>query len=432
MKRSGRPRSQDRLARAAAVALLSSEGSSPGLIAKELELTASETSKLAALATSRGLMTKRIELGPGWGSGHESAATQLLGRSTVPLRVVLQRAGEARLITPPLTVRVFPTTIADWPDRLAEFGRASAGYVRKLIQSAASVGFSWGETLYGVCRGVERLSTPGSTPQRLIRMFPICGEPLAGLSSHSASMLASRFSEAINGTALHVPSLASIPFMVPLNFRDDAPLNGGWLSEVDTIKKLAGRVSAQIEIFGDRFGSSRPTRRRPRKRAWIDDVSMIVTSVGQQDLPFGRIEDEVLESSGLNRASLRAIAAAEIAGVILPKPEAELSSADGRRIERIQNHWLGLSIESLARCAERARRNGASSPSAMGVVVVALGASKASAVLECMCRYGGLVTHLVCDGELEARLRVLLDSQLRLVETTASPSSTRPSNASGK
>jgi DNA-binding transcriptional regulator LsrR (DeoR family) len=400
----------------AAVALLTVEGAKTSEIKETLDLSEREVARLRDLAGRERLLSQRVELGPGWTRAHEVAAKELLRRSDPRLRELLGRADRAGLIVAPLSIRVFPTVGADWQMRLTEFGRACAGHVRRLIQSTQSVGFTWGESLYSVCRGVEGLPQADGQKRRIVRMFPVCGEPFGGRNIHSASMIASRFAEAINGPGESVPSLASMPLMVPLDFRDAKPERSKrdpeWLSEVEVVKKLAGLVDAQFDIFGRRLRASGSSL-SGRQRAWVDRVSMIVTSVGQENLPFGRIQDDVLKPWGLARERVRSIAAAEIAGLLLPRPDDELSAVDRQLLARIEDHWLGIPRKALLECAARARRKTPSSRSA-GVVVVAAGKSKASGVLECMRpRQGGLVSHLVCDSDLDVRLRELIGRELR-------------------
>jgi hypothetical protein len=416
MRRVGRPRSEGRRARMAAVALLTVEGERTSAIKETLDLSEREVVRLRGLAARDGLLSQRVELGPGWTRAHEVAAKELLRRSDPQLRELLRKAERAGLIVAPLSIRVFPTVRADWQIRLTEFGRACAGHIRRLIGSAQSVGYTWGESLYSVCRGVEGLSQTGGQTRRRVRMFPVCGEPFGSRSIHSASMIASRFAEAINGTAESVPSLASMPLMVPLDFRDTKPErkkgDPEWLSEVGVVKKLAGLVDAQFDIFGRRLRASGSGRQR--QRAWVDRVSMIVTSVGQENLPFGRIQDDVLKPWGLARERVRSIAAAEIAGLLLPRPDDELNALDRQLLARIEDHWLGIPRQALFECAARARLQQASSPRSAGVVVVAAGISIASGVFECMRpRHGGLVSHLVCDSDLDVRLRELIGAELR-------------------
>jgi hypothetical protein len=117
----------------------------------------------------------------------------------------------------------------------------------------------------------------------------------------------------------------------------------------------------------------------------------------------------------LARERVRSIAAGEIAGLLLPRPDDELNALDRQLLARIEDHWLGIPRKALFECAARARRQHASSPRSAGVVVVvAAGKSKASGVFECMRpRHGGLVSHLVCDSDLGVRLRELIGAELR-------------------
>ena len=76
--------------------------------------------------------------------------------------------------------------------------------------------------------------------------------------------------------------------------------------------------------------------------------------------------------------------------------------------------YAGISLDSIAKCAQRARIAAMSRKKATGgVVLIAAGRQKAAVVLECMMVHGGLVSHLVIDTDLEAEPRRRIGSEIR-------------------
>jgi DNA-binding transcriptional regulator LsrR (DeoR family) len=67
-------------------------------------------------------------------------------------------------------------------------------------------------------------------------------------------------------------------------------------------------------------------------------------------------------------------------------------------VRGINDRWAGVRLEHLARCA-RAATGGAGRA---GVIVLAVGRSKAEVVLECV--RGGLVNELIVDHDLAQAL----------------------------
>jgi hypothetical protein len=243
------------------------------------------------------------------------------------------------LLTKPLSIRVFPSVHyneQNWEERLDHFGMMSAPYIRKLLCKSSSVGVSWGGTIDAITRGIEQSRRP-STPRRPVLMLPVCGEPLGyavGTVRLSATSFASRLAVAINGSAKHTRSLSAVPSFIPIDFRDES---AGALSEVDVVKKLMGRVPSHAEIFG---GESPVVSNRGRmRRPWIKRLSMVLTSVGLDGIPFGQGSAAYLKAAGLSPERVRQFASTDISGIILER--ANLSSENTKLLQRIRNHWTG-------------------------------------------------------------------------------------------
>ena len=408
-----------------AVAYMLREGQRATDVAASLNIKPYAVTKLKRACERAGLLAAAPPVaGPNWTSEMEKTARRYLGYGLqTRLKQLLDDAGHRGLLVPPLQIRVYPSLHRDdreWQDRLDHFGRLSASYVRSLILSTSSVGVSWGRTLDAVVSGIEKLRPASRGRVRGIWFMPICGEPLGRIADNfrsSSSTHSARLAEAINGSRKHTRSLSAVPFMIPIDF-GDAPIGGDSgsirLSEIEVVKKLIGRVPAHAEIFGDWAGQT-ASRRKYLRQPWISRLSMVLTSVGTDGLPFGQGGVEYLDSAGLTVDRVRQVAVADISGVLLSRePSPKLNECpEPNLLQRIESHWTGISRAALAGCAARARKAyRLGKRGRIGVVVTAIGKAKAPVILECMKRHGGLISHLVIDSELEDQLSSLISSQL--------------------
>jgi DNA-binding transcriptional regulator LsrR (DeoR family) len=382
-----------------------SEGAGNDEIASRLGIGTYEVSKRKKEAEQEGLLEPAIPtLTSSWNSGMYREAAEAVGPPQ--LMDHLSEAASRGLLVAPASVRVYSTPdvgAADWPARLDQLGHRCAAWIRSLIWRAQIVGVSWGGTLEGVVTGIERLPRRARRGQP-IWMIPVCGEPLGRLPDRSsASALAQRLDQAINGDRRHSLSLSAVPFLIPIDFHGAADPHSA--DEVAVVKKLIARVPAHAMIFGgsspDRRRSKTPTAGPPM----ADRVSMVLTSVGPQEHPFGYGGEEFLRSAGFKAAQLPQLALSDVSGLLLERED--LSPGQRKLAARIECHWTGISMERLKLCAQRARKQ----RKAPGVVAVAAGASKATVVIECMRR--GLLNHLVIDDDCEHEMRVRLQSLLR-------------------
>lgn len=424
----GRPTNPKTIEKTLAVAYMLREGQRVTDIATNLSIKPYAVTKLKRAAERAGLLAPAPPVaGPNWTSEMEGTARRFLGHGTQNrLKRLLDDAGRRGLLVPPLHIRVYPSlhrNDREWQDRLDHFGRLSASYVRSLILSASSVGVSWGRTLDAVVSGVEKLRPAKRDRERAIWFLPVCGEPLGRVDDNfrsSATTLSARLAEAVNGSRKHTRSLSVVPFMIPIDFRDAVGnvSDPSRLAEVEVVKKLIARVPAHAEIFGDWVGNApRQPARKYDRQPWISRLSMVLTSVGTDGLPFGHGGSEYLASAGLTSDGVRQVAFADISGVLLFREPAH--GQDGglgpNLRQRIESHWTGISREALANCAARARKAHSLGQSGkVGVVVSAIGRAKANVILECMKRDPGLVSHLIIDSDLEDHLCNLVDSRLRV------------------
>jgi DNA-binding transcriptional regulator LsrR (DeoR family) len=131
----------------------------------------------------------------------------------------------------------------------------------------------------------------------------------------------------------------------------------------------------------------------------INKIDMLLTSVGPPDRPLGWLGDDLLRAVGLKRAQVAQLVEGDISGVLLPRQGRDIK-LDGH-LEKIRGAWTGITMDDLKRCHERAQRNGMP-----GVVVIALGKNKATAVAEVIRL--GICDHLFIDRELSENLKKAL------------------------
>ena len=216
-------------------------------------------------------------------------------------------------------------------------------------------------------------------------VIPLLGEPLGRtITQHSSSVLASKLAETFNpnvrpGSTL---SLAPVPALIP---------EGMTKAEIRAIRKLIGRITAYHEIYGAEESDSHG---KGKFVPWIGRVDAILTSISAQERPLGFDDDRLVRAAGIRRERLNELVIGDLCGAVIPRPH--LDSASKNEIESIMERWTGVSLTQLEACANRAR-NGAP-----GIIVLAIGANKASVVHEALRR--GLIQHLFMDEDLADRL----------------------------
>jgi DNA-binding transcriptional regulator LsrR (DeoR family) len=259
----------------------------------------------------------------------------------------------------------------DWTLRLEQFGREAAPLVRGLLNRSRICGVSWGETLGNLVTGLARLERSPVQGKRGHEFVPVVGHVVEwGPTKASSFTLAQRLDEIVNGDYQHKRSFP----------------------EARVADTPGGEGSVELaEIFGGPGSVG--------KRPWIDRLDMLLTSVGPKDRPLGHHSGTFLKSLGVTHGELRAAVDGDIAGALLAKPG--ISEADRALIQRILIRWIGIRETQVSECVARAHKLG--SP---GVLVVAIGASKARSIEQVLSR--GLSNHIVCDKDLsDALLRIL-------------------------
>jgi DNA-binding transcriptional regulator LsrR (DeoR family) len=142
-------------------------------------------------------------------------------------------------------------------------------------------------------------------------------------------------------------------------------------------------------IFGDSFTPG-----------LIETLDTVLTSTGGFGEHYHAFRNDVIEDPGFTRERLGEFAEGDIAGVLIGKDG--LTKTQAKDLDTIRKLWTGIRIEQLRQISANARNNGHP-----GVILCAIGASKADIVLAAIIREK-LVNHLFIDETLAARLQELL------------------------
>lgn len=291
-------------------------------------------------------------------------------------------------------VRVFPTPYLSssketFSLRTEEFGHAAAGCAEELLrQSTRRIGVSWGTTVANLVSAMEMLGCAAPRKRNPIMFLPLSGEPLGMATTHfSASTLAGRLNELLNGSKKFAHSLAAVPALIPKSFST---------KDVTIIRRFITHVEAYKDIFYGGSGGS------AQNEPLIETIDTVITSVGAAETTLGWGEDEFGRTASFNRVDLKELIIGDISGVLIPKPN--LKNPERKKLHLIEERWTGVKEVHLKECARKANENKTS-----GVIIATIGANKGEIVLECIKR--GLVNHLLIDQDLADKLRGLLDQE---------------------
>jgi DNA-binding transcriptional regulator LsrR (DeoR family) len=312
-----------------------------------------------------------------------------------PLQEVLTKIGDGA-VEPPV-LHIFPshsrtTSRLTWQFRIEEFCDDCAADLLEVIESSSVIGVAWGRTIAKAIGAMDQKKRPseGRAPAQAKKtVIPLLGEPL-GRSAHeySSSVLAYRLAEALdpNTQLSEILSLAPVPAMIP------ADMTKG---EVRAIRKLIGKITAYRQIYGtDQEESKGKDQREP----WIDRVDAILTSISPQERPLGFDDDLLIRAAEIDRGRFNNLILGDLCGVVIPR--SNLDNVAKAEVENIMARWTGVKMGHLQDCARRALNR--TPDRAPGVIVLAIGANKATVVYEALRK--GLIQHLFTDEDLADRL----------------------------
>jgi DNA-binding transcriptional regulator LsrR (DeoR family) len=375
-KRAG-PR--DVLREAQAAAYLYSQGNDQARIGGVLRVSQAEVSRLLGMARREGWLQTRCVLP----EGAVAAVEQMVFADRDLLRARLGREAARGGAAPVRGLRIFHsggegTDAAAWDARLRRCGQAAAARLQELLPRLRLAGVAWGATIARLVDGVRQLNPRPPLLPGPVQLIPLTGEPLTFPDPEtSSSTLAHRLHEILGGaSAFH--SLAAVPAFIPAKFSRPSR---------KAIRQFIAEIAGYRAIFERRSADGRP------QEPLADRVDAILTGVGTVSAEIsGRLLDDRLLAEGLTKEQLRERVIGDIGGIFLPR------AGHQRVVRGINERWVGVRLEHLARCARAAAQD----VGRAGVIVLAIGRAKAEVVLECV--RGGLVNELVVDHELAQAL----------------------------
>lgn len=290
--------------------------------------------------------------------------------------------GQAALHVPRL--RVFESGTGNTESRLEQrrtrFGRMAAGRLIELIEKSSIIGVAWGRTIRSLVDGIEASRQPidASHP---IEFAAVCAE-LVALAQHecSSSRLADALDQVFNGTLGNAAQLTGFPAYIPRHYD----------------KKMRASIW--------RFISDTPGHNRvfSGADALINQMDMLISSVGSSNMPVLGSFEELIVASGLTADQLRQLIVGDLGGILIPRND--LSKASEKLIEDLNKIWTGIKTEHVIEMVHRAKEN----PLMSGVVVVAIQAERGDTAFELVSR--GMVNELILDQAAAKQLHKRLTS----------------------
>lgn len=266
--------------------------------------------------------------------------------------------------------------------RLRRFGRLAAGRIAELLPRAQRFGITWGETVGRTVEGLAALRPPQSTTP--IQFVPVCAEPLEPHTTEFASSrLADRLNTIINDGRGERFSLSGVPAFIPRRFQQQQAM---------TIRAFLEASASYRRIFRD-------------KDPLVDHIDALLSSIGPNTRAVGFCRQELLQAGKITEQQLQAIVAGDLGGILIAKPPVPRARRSQEKlVSALNKMWTGMRLDQIARIAKQAARN----PQHPGVIVVALGRNKATALAEILrC---GLVNELIIDKDLLDVLLAELDN----------------------
>jgi DNA-binding transcriptional regulator LsrR (DeoR family) len=393
-----KPRIPDLHKRAEEAAFLKGEGGWPQIaIARKLGVSQAAVSRLLVHARKTGNLHEVSRFEPaGMSQERLDELARLLEHSELADALMRIGGGRSRL----RSVRIFDsgstdTTPSAIASRQRQFGRAVAPRVAEHLRRAEVVGVTWGSTVSNAIDALSRLGYPWPAADER-RVLPMSAEPLQfAHNEFTSSTLARRLHEIVNpGTDLKRSQLAltGVPAFIPADLSQMLP----------ETRALSPEVQNQLHDLFRRFfevNSRAFNEIFVGPEALIEQVDMLVTSVGAEDKPMGFCNEDLRKFGRLDAKRLQELVVGDVGGVLLHKPN--LPEAEIAVVQGLNAMWTGIKQEHLASIAKRA---GDGKP---GVVVLAVGASRTPVVLAALAR--GLCSELLIDRDLATALSAALN-----------------------
>lgn len=281
------------------------------------------------------------------------------------------------------------TSEDDLRARMTMFGRAAATRVLELLEKVDRAGVSWGRTLLHVIRGLADVCLDMPRAARPIEFVPLCCEPLGNVNvDASSSRLARQLNSIVNDSQGPLYSFTGVPAFIPKGFTKQ---------ERAAIEKLNRAVASYAKVFPPVHSKPRGTN-RSADTYLVDGLELILTSLAPAERLLGYSENDHLEATGFSREELQSLAIGDICGILIERQG--LSPTKKGKITECNNCCTGVSLKQLQQVPAETKTGHPG-----GVVVMAIGASKAPIVIEAV-KLG--VHELLIDIDLAETLCLML------------------------
>jgi DNA-binding transcriptional regulator LsrR (DeoR family) len=286
-----------------------------------------------------------------------------------------------------------------WGKAALRFGLEAAGELSQLLSRSEVCGVAWGRHLFACLQGIARLDLEPLRGEKRPLFFPVWGEPYGCFKEEgdedfpepdklSSTYLATELAKRINGTSQNVPSLGGLAPLIPKGFEPH---------EVPVIKRFIMMHPDYLPIFGQKGARRGPGARGKEKQeesqALIDRMDAFLAGVGSAKDPGRFLSNAVLVRAGYTEKEVAEFAVGDLGGAVIPKE----GNKAGDKLGGFNEHWMGVKLEDVRNCAQRAAIAGAP-----GVVVVACGREKADIVAACV--RANLINELFIDDDLAKAL----------------------------
>jgi DNA-binding transcriptional regulator LsrR (DeoR family) len=183
----------------------------------------------------------------------------------------------------------------------------------------------------------------------------------------------------VNGDKYQPHSLKAIPAMLHRSFSHP---------HREVVRKALRLNPNYAQIFGEPGSKEVPLINR------FDTILTSVASLGQPAKMFGR---DLMELAGVSKED-QANIVGDLGGAIIPR-----INADRKIFDDIASLWTGITLDDYRRVGREAHDH-----STPGVVVFAIGGTKATLIHHLLSNEAGIISHLIIDHELAMCLDKLL------------------------
>jgi DNA-binding transcriptional regulator LsrR (DeoR family) len=195
----------------------------------------------------------------------------------------------------------------------------------------------------------------------------------------------------------HQGALTGLPALIPIDLASLVPEARSYSAKMrrELHRMLRGFFEVSSTAFREIFVDV---------NALVNDIDVLLTSVGTADRPMGFCNADLLRFGDLDQAALKRLVVGDVGGVLLP--QRELTRREAAKVERLNAMWTGIQGRHFVTIARRAQAQ-----NLPGVILIAMGASRSTIVREAVAE--GWCSELIIDHDLAAALRTELKGGIR-------------------